>query len=275
MQRIAGHAADAPIGHHRRAHLLVEADRVVVPVEHAPFEAAVVALDRKRAEPQQQRLADAAPRGAPAATYRSSRYSPGLPRKVEKLVKYSAKATTCRSTSATIASTTGFAPNRCGCSDSGVTLQQVRQLFELGKLADQADDRRARRAVRRREVRSRGASACDSMRARECACDCFHRAILHRRLSRTGQRVSGAALQCRDERSRLSAATREPQPVRAGARPALSPARLGRREPRERAAAAARDAARLDGRRRVVPVRRRRDGSTTAMCSRSTGAASA
>ena len=58
-QRVARHAADAPIGHDRGPHLLVEADRVLVPVEHAPFEAAVVALHRQPGEPRQQGLADA------------------------------------------------------------------------------------------------------------------------------------------------------------------------------------------------------------------------
>ena len=50
---------DAPVGHHGRAHALVEADRVLVPVEHAPFEAAAAALDGEPRQPLEQRLADA------------------------------------------------------------------------------------------------------------------------------------------------------------------------------------------------------------------------
>src|SRR5689334_23039606 len=59
-ERRTRHAADAPLGHHRGTRALVEADRVHVPVEHAPFEAPVAALDREAAEPLEQRAADAA-----------------------------------------------------------------------------------------------------------------------------------------------------------------------------------------------------------------------
>ena len=57
---VAGDAADPPVGHHGRAHALVEADRVHVPVEHAPFEPAAAALGGKLGQAGEQRLADAA-----------------------------------------------------------------------------------------------------------------------------------------------------------------------------------------------------------------------
>ena len=136
----AGDAADAPVGHHRRAHPLVEADRVLVPVEHAPLEAAVAALDR-----QARRGARAAPgrcRGRAGAARRTGLRGtgPGCARKVEKLVKKSANPTTAAAR---------FGDQRLGdrpgaeqmrCERLRRDLQQVGQLLELGQAADQADD---------------------------------------------------------------------------------------------------------------------------------------
>ena len=59
-ERAPAIAADAPIGHHRRAHPPIEADRAFVPVEHAPFEAAAAARGGQPREVLEQGLADAA-----------------------------------------------------------------------------------------------------------------------------------------------------------------------------------------------------------------------
>ena len=80
-QRLAVHAVAHPLGLRPRADRLVEVDGRLVPVQHAPFEAAAAFLDRDPRQMAQQALA-----GADAATGgrdRSSRYSPFLACQVE------------------------------------------------------------------------------------------------------------------------------------------------------------------------------------------------
>ena len=50
VERVAGHAHDPPVGHHRCAEALVEPDRGRVPVEHRPLEPTAVARPRDRGE---------------------------------------------------------------------------------------------------------------------------------------------------------------------------------------------------------------------------------
>ena len=59
-QCVAGDAHDAPVGQHGCAHLLVEADGVLIPVEHGPFEAAALAFHRKRRQGTQHLGAESA-----------------------------------------------------------------------------------------------------------------------------------------------------------------------------------------------------------------------
>src|SRR5262249_6809504 len=58
---VRGHAHQLPLGHELRAERLVEADRGLVPVEHAPLQAPAAAFDRELREASEQRLADAVP----------------------------------------------------------------------------------------------------------------------------------------------------------------------------------------------------------------------
>src|SRR5687768_433883 len=60
LQRRAGEAGQQPLAQHHRPERLVEADRRLVPVEHAPLEAPAAALDDQCREAREQRLADAA-----------------------------------------------------------------------------------------------------------------------------------------------------------------------------------------------------------------------
>src|SRR5438477_2215808 len=59
VERITGEPVHGPLGVRFGAELLVEADRVDVPVQHRPLEAAAVALHRDLGELDQQRFADA------------------------------------------------------------------------------------------------------------------------------------------------------------------------------------------------------------------------
>src|ERR1700709_615834 len=59
-QRVAGDAHDAPVGQHGSAHLLVEADGVLVPIGHGPFEAAALAFHRKHRQSTQHLCAESA-----------------------------------------------------------------------------------------------------------------------------------------------------------------------------------------------------------------------
>jgi hypothetical protein len=54
---VSGHANDPPIGQHGRAHRFVKLDRWRIPIEHTPFEATAVALDRNLCEMNEQRFA--------------------------------------------------------------------------------------------------------------------------------------------------------------------------------------------------------------------------
>lgn len=109
-QRVAGHAEGGGPVERLGAEALVEVDGRCVRVVRNPFEAAAVALPSNRAHPTEERFPNP-PRRYVGRTNRSSRYSPGFPRNVENVWKYTAKPTATPSTAAMSASAYGRVPN--------------------------------------------------------------------------------------------------------------------------------------------------------------------
>ena len=170
VQRAAGDAADAPVRHHRRAHAFVEADRVGVPVEHAPLEAAVAARRREPPEMREQRLADAA-----TALL-------GLDEQVLEIEARPGEKGREVGEEEREGDDPAFALGDDRLGDRAraeqVRVQLLRrrldemgEVLEVGELADEADDRPAGRAARRR-------AAC-TKKDRPCA-DCRRRRLVRR-----------------------------------------------------------------------------------------------
>jgi pimeloyl-ACP methyl ester carboxylesterase len=141
----------------------------------------------------------------------------------------------------------------------GRQLQQVRQLFEIGQLADQGDD--GVHVARLGGAQGMGGG---------------HGGIVHPRGA--GVDTGPAAPYSAGHDGCLPPPAPGPRPGPAGAGPAPTTSTPGATLPGHPRPAAAADAARLDGRGRVVPVRRRRAGAPPARSAtwwRPTGAASA
>ena len=138
-QRRPGQALHGPLVLRQGADGAVDAERLLVPVEHRPLEADQPRSTQIAASAASSALPWPAPRAC-GRTYRSSRYSPGVPVQVEKLRNHRAKPTGlaggCRRP-AISAWATGSGPKSAARSCSSVARASLSARSYVGEFADQ------------------------------------------------------------------------------------------------------------------------------------------